>query len=308
MKIYLDLIMLLSFIFNSAILSLVYYLSRIKVHPWRFFLAVIVATLFVPLSLFFPHSFLHSVLGKGLYSFVIIGIAFRITNIHLFFKRLFMFYFVSFAFGGGILGIQYLFKNITAEKHASYLLYVQNYEGEQISLVLLFLGLPAILLFIKSRMDNQKLDDFQYRQLYEICIGWQGKRKFTKGFIDTGNHLVDPIFQRPVVICNTKFMEGYFPPIEWNFVKQAILKRDITLFPERLKDKFTLIPFQGVDGKTDFLIAFRPDNLTIQTNDQRIETDKVFIGIRSGEFSAEQQYDCLLHPHIIHFHSVQPSA
>src|SRR5690625_3348589 len=99
--------MFICFIFNGAILFVVTYIMKQKRSFVKLFFGTTLATLFVPVIVYFPHSFLNTIVGKILYSIVIILITVGFKPIYVLFKSLMTFYVVSFVAGGAILSVHY---------------------------------------------------------------------------------------------------------------------------------------------------------------------------------------------------------
>src|SRR5690625_868989 len=100
LTIYLDMIFLLNLFCNWMILLLTKLLVRTDTKWYRILLGSIFASLLVPLTLYFPHSIFTSVLGKLAYSILIVWCTFGVQSLHNMGRKLFVFYFVSFAIGG----------------------------------------------------------------------------------------------------------------------------------------------------------------------------------------------------------------
>lgn len=271
----------------------------------RLIFGTVIATLFVPLVLYFPHTLVNTFIGKGIYSIFIIISTFGFQNIAILFKRLMMFYFVSFVIGGGLFALHYLLEAPTRNNTDQLLFYVSNIYGDQISLVILFIGFPILIVFTKIRMNQQTIDNVNYRQLYDVRMEWNGFCYDTIGFVDTGNHLLDPLTKRPVIICDSVFIKKYFDNDDWQALKVAILALDPVLLPNHLQQQIQLVPYQGVGGSTNYLFAIRPDKLMISFDKQLIATNKVLVGIQLANLVEDQQYHCLLHPELIYLKEIQ---
>lgn len=308
MVLYLDIIMALNMIFTGLILLLVNYSLRMKLHLIRILFATLFATLYIPLYIYMPHSIIHTLIGKSIYSCFIIFIAFGFTHFRLFFKTLMMFYFISFTVGGGLLSIHYVLDNNLSEKWYSKLFYVSSVQGGQTSLVILFSFFPLLIYVIKRLMNHQIMQQFHHDHIVDVTLSWNNMTYYTKGFVDTGNYLVDPLFHRPVIICNTHVMKQFFTEKEWVNVKQAVETNDPTFIPTKYKHEFIYIPYQGVNGENNLLLAIKPTFVRISDNKKQFEAKKVWIAIRSGAFSDEHDYDCLLHPNVLYINSIQSES
>src|SRR5690625_97701 len=242
--VYLDIVVLISFYCNSMILLLTNRLIRAKTSWYRLLFGSFFATLLVPLTIFYPQSVFNTVLGKIGYSILIIMCTFGIGNVRHTMKRLFTFYFISIAMGGGLFGIHF-FLNDTLEKHSAL-----NSSFERVGLFIILLGFPLILFFIKTKMDSHIKEKINYDLLYPVAIEMNGHEGRTLGFIDSGNQLNDPITNKPVAICDEQFLQQFFSKREWTMLRTVLLKKNSMKIPNDFKHLISIVPYQGVSGQS----------------------------------------------------------
>src|SRR5699024_484918 len=112
--VYLDAIWLLNFLLDFMILLLVKALTRDNSSKIRICFGAFIASLIVPISVIYPLSFFTSVIGKLIYSIFIILGAFGFKNVFKILKLLTMFYFLTFAIGGGLLATHFFLADTVA--------------------------------------------------------------------------------------------------------------------------------------------------------------------------------------------------
>lgn len=312
MTIYLDAIWLLNFILDMMLLMLTQILSKDSTRTIRIAFGAFIASLLVPISLYFPNSFIITIYGKLFYSLLIIFCAFRYVNFYRMMKLLLMFYFVTFSVGGGLISLHFLLQNPMKISTNGLLTFNSGY-GDPISWLFIMIGFPVIWFFTKRSMDKHAVDKIRYDQLYAITIKLKDHSYSTTGYIDSGNQLVDPLTKKPVIICDEIFLKQWFSETEWEILKEVYETLDFEKIPEKWEKYIQIIPYQGVAGKSNFLLAIRPEYLMIFENDEQIITEKVLIGIQFASLTKDGTYHCLLHPQIITFGkrtwgSVIPSA
>src|SRR5690625_4786690 len=78
------------------LLMLTQILSKDNTGKLRIAFGAFIASLIVPITLYYPNTFMTTVIGKLLFSMVIILSAFRFTTIYQSIKQLLLFYFISF--------------------------------------------------------------------------------------------------------------------------------------------------------------------------------------------------------------------
>jgi stage II sporulation protein GA (sporulation sigma-E factor processing peptidase) len=180
-----------------------------------------------------------------------------------------VFYLISFAMGGIVIGSLYFFKTAGVAAGGAFYIgqitYIRVFSGMALAWVVLsvFAG------FLKERV-NKGRKEAQLR----VTLG--DNTVTMKGFIDTGNFLRDPISGRPVCVAAKQAMEG--------------------LIPEAAQ--FCFIPYRGVDKIEGFLTGIRPDSAVLLTKGGKPEAVNIILAVSKGELPVGQdgkRYDVLLH-------------
>lgn len=298
MTIYLDAVWTLNLFLDFMLLMLTQALARDSTKKRRLFFGAFVASMLVPLSLYFPGSFINSIIGKFLYSVLIIICSFGFISINRMIKFLLLFYFTTFAIGGGLIAIHFLFQNPIGLSVNGLLTFNSGY-GDPVSWIFIIIGFPLVWLFTKSRMDRHATEKVRYDQQYPVTIKLKDKRYSTTGYIDSGNQLIDPLTKKPVIICDEIFLKQWFSEEAWELLKTAHDSLNMDELPKEWESYIQIVPYQGVQGKSMFLFTIRPEELTIYYDEQIISTNKVLIGIQFAGLTKDQSYHCLLHPQII---------
>jgi stage II sporulation protein GA (sporulation sigma-E factor processing peptidase) len=296
--IYLDAVWMLNFLLDMMLLMLVQALAKDNTRKRRMLFGAFIASLLVPVSLYYPDSFLMTVPGKLFYSVIIILCGFRFKTIYRMFKLLALFYFSTFSVGGGLIAAHYLFESPFGLSDSGMLTFHSGY-GDPVSWLFIIIGFPLSWLFTKSRMDKHAVEKIRYDQLCPVTIQLKQQTFSTTGYIDSANQLMDPATKRPVIICDEVFLKQWFSEEDWQMLKKAHTELDMDSLPKEWEKKLHIVPYQGVEGRSNFLFAVRPEQLIIYYDNQRIVTNKVLIGIQFAELTKDQSYHCLLQPQII---------
>ncbi|MGN8645097.1 sigma-E processing peptidase SpoIIGA [Gracilibacillus sp. HCP3S3_G5_1] len=289
MVVYVEIIWLLNFMIDWMILLLTQSITKHITKWYRIVIASFFGSLIVPLSFIFPTFPIDSWILKIVHSFIIIWIAFGFQNVAIYLKLLCSFYFMTFSIGGGLFAIHFLF---STEDYLS----TQGIASDQIHGLFVVIGFPIIYFFTKIRMDKHKMEQFQHEFYYSVKIKWKDKQVETTGYLDSGNHLIDPFTQTPVIIVDQTVLENWLDEQEIMQLQmsfQNLMDEGIDHFSSTT---FRILPFQGVGGQHDFMIAFKPDVLHIHTKNIQLTNKKVLIGIQFGTLVADNSYHCLLHP------------
>lgn len=287
LTVYMDVVFLINLICNAMILLLTAKLIKQHLSLLRLVISSLIASMIIPFIVFFPTSFVNTIPVKLLYSICIILFTFGWKTKFQFFKSLSMFYFISFVMGGGLLAIQFI---STADLVST----------NQINIGFIAIGFPLVWFFTKNQMDNHVMDKIKYDQMYDVKIELNDKSFNTIGYIDSGNQLVDPLTNRPVIICDEVFLTQFFTGQDWNTIRSMITQSNQKDITEKLTTNLYIIPYQAVGVASNYLYALKPQNVSITYEDEVIETSQVFIGVQLANLSNEAAYHCLLHPKIIH--------
>jgi len=298
--IYLDAVWLLNVFLDMMLLMLTKSLAKIRVSSMRILCGAFIASLLVPISFFFPTSFFTTMIGKIIYSFIIILCTFGFDTVFRFMKLLFIFYFTTFSIGGGLIAIHFLLHHPITVSSNSILTFHSGY-GDPISWMFVLIGFPIIWFFTKIRMDEQVIDNFYHRQLYPVTLQIDQQSYSTTGYMDSGNQLVDPLTKKPVVICDELFLKQYFTDDNWQMLKNAQTTLDLSYLPAKWQKRIHIVPYQGVSGQREFLFAIKPDKLTVTLTyqAQKVMASHLLIGIQFAQLTKDRSYHCLLHPKII---------
>jgi stage II sporulation protein GA (sporulation sigma-E factor processing peptidase) len=214
-----------------------------------------------------------------------------------------LFYFTTFAIGGGLIAVHFLLQNPIGLSEGGLLTFNSGY-GDPISIIFILVGFPIIWLFTKRRMDKHAVEKIRYDEMCPVSIQINHTTYSTIGYIDSGNQLVDPISKHPVSICDEQFLKQWFSKDEWQGLEKAHRELNFNKIPAVWEKRIRLIPYQGVEGKSNFLLALKPDKLIVYYGQEKIVTRKVLIGIQFARLTKDEAYHCLLQPQIIKIASV----
>ncbi|MEX2104056.1 MAG: sigma-E processing peptidase SpoIIGA, partial [Bacilli bacterium] len=117
----------------------------------------------------------------------------------------------------------------------------------------------------------------------------------------TGNQLRDPITRAPVVIIESHLLKGIVPDAFLQSIHE--LKDDWNTVLNDLDDewgrRFRMIPFRSISKDSQFMMALKPDKIVIWQDGKTSESNKVLIGIDSGQLSSDGTYRAIVHPGLI---------
>lgn len=192
MKIYLDLVMIINFVFDFVLLSSVNYILRRNTKVLRLLFSSLIGSLTLFILFIKMNNFI-LLLYKFFVSVVMLFVAFGYKDIKYMMKNILYFYLVSMLMGGGIYFLNSQF-NYSSDgfKFTSKGLY--NSYG-----VMLILGMFLFFKYMKS-LKGLKTD---YSNYYKCKIYFDEENKLElNAFLDTGNKLEDPYSKRSIVLIH----------------------------------------------------------------------------------------------------------
>lgn len=200
MTIYLDIIFLVNFLFDFFLLLTV----NIALKRYSKISRIIFGALFGSISLislFIPLTSIFLSLLKIFLGIVMVLLTFGYKNIRYTFYNALYLYMTSIILGGFL----YYLKIKFSYKNDGFIFY---YEGLTFNYIFLLIIAPLILyVFLKSLKALKETKNYYYK--IEI-IFTNDFNLITTGFLDTGNKLVDPITNKPIILLNRKIIKGKY--------------------------------------------------------------------------------------------------
>lgn len=193
MKIYLDLVLILNFIFDFILLVSVSVLLKRNVSLNKIILSAFIGSLSI-LTLFLNINSIQLFLIKIFISIIMVLIAFNYRDLKYTLKNLFFLYTVSMVLGGVLyfLNIEFSYKQVGL---------VFYHNGLSINVIVLIILSPIILYFYIKQLKELKNN---YNNYYKVKIKMDKHIINCNGFLDTGNKLEDPYFHKPILIIDKR--------------------------------------------------------------------------------------------------------
>lgn len=179
-------------------------------------------------------------------------IAFGYKNLKYFLNNLGYFYMISVILGGFLyyLNLEFSYTHIG-------LVFIN--KGLNVNAVVLLIISPIILYIYNSQAKKMKST---YNLTYKVIISLKGGKKYTlNGFLDTGNKLVDPITNKPIILIEKGIIEA---------------------------DKYYYVPFNSLNNH-NLLKCIKPEYIEINNKKYK----NYLIGISDKKFSLEG-IECVL--------------
>lgn len=201
MTIYIDLIFLINFILDLLLLLTVNIALKRYMHMKRLLLGALFGSISL-LSLFIPINNVVLFMFKIIMGIIMCLIAFGYKNLKYTFYNIIYLYMTSIILGGFL----YYLKVEFSYNHNGFIFY---YEGLAVNYIFLLLIAPLILyVFSKSTKALKEIKNYYYK----VKIIFNNDYEYTlTGFLDTGNKLIDPITNKPIILINKKKIKGKVP-------------------------------------------------------------------------------------------------
>lgn len=302
MVVYIDLMFAANLAIDFALLWLTAWMVKRKPKIWRLLLAALAGALYV-VMMFVPQlSFLYTFLVKIGLSLVMLWIAFGFHSLQMFARAFGAFYVINFAAAGCILGVHYLLQStgelwegmlFTASGGLAYRLTI----GFGFVLLILPLGFILFRFVHASRISRQKLDSY----IGEVAVEIGDATIVCPGLLDTGNRLSDPLTRAPVMVMEAALWEDRLPA-SWRGrlgkegADRLLLDEDGQTFP--WQDRLRIVPYRGVNRSSSFMLALKPDRVTVRLGGEDTVSEKVLIGLDGGTLSPDGAYRAIIHPEL----------
>ncbi len=192
---------------------------------------------------------------KILLGILLANMAFKFSSFRSFIKVFLVFLFSTFLYGGVVAFIQQSFGEIAT-------LIILGV------VILTYFILKYLIKFLNKRKAVQNL-------CYDVELEVEGKRVRCKGFLDTGNLLIDPLTNRPVSIIDLNLFSKIFG--QEKTIELLTKKVDVS--------KFTFGHFIHLDtvGKGDKVLTFEIDRMSVSGKEV---VDKPMLALTYKNFSS----------------------
>ena len=165
-----------------------------------------------------------------------------------------------------------------------------------IALVIITLIASFIIWFLRLYKLHRPL-------IYDVELVLKDKHLQTKGLMDTGNCLYDPITKKPVMVMENTLMDELITSDikgELDLAKRY-LDGEIDDMPWDYNDRvfrFSFIPYRSLE-KTGMLLGIKLDKVTVFTGKESICNEKVTVAICDNRLTARDDYHVILHKELL---------
>ncbi|WP_338066307.1 sigma-E processing peptidase SpoIIGA [Paenibacillus montanisoli] len=302
--VYLDVLFMVNLLIDGSNLLLTAWVRSIRAKWWRVLLAAATGSLYAVLIVFPPLSFMFTIVVKIALSIVMLLIAFGFGSLQYFVRHVGAFYGVNFAAAGAVLGAHYLFMNSSGKVWQS----VATVNGTfyfllKPSALFVFSLLGVGYYIYRSVMLQRKERDLVTNHLAEVNVRIEEKEHVCIGLIDTGNQLYEPLTRTPVMVMEAAVWQDVLPASWIAKIREAQVDKLLASMTDEepfiWRDRLRLVPYRGVNRGAQFMLALKPDLVTIRREGEVYESKKVLIGLDAGKLAQDGTYQAIIHPSLL---------
>jgi stage II sporulation protein GA (sporulation sigma-E factor processing peptidase) len=303
LEVYPDIVFILNFFIDFILLLLLKRVNRKNSKMIRMIGAAALGALIAAIVSIFPwmNVVIRFVLMNVVASILILLSAFgRMKKADLL-KQMIALYLIT-CFAGGLINSIYYYTNLR--------LYLMNFGNaltfssmswEFVIGVMVFL-VPATR-FLLWMLRWYKSND---RETYEIELFFDNRSIHTKGLMDTGNCLYDPVFKKPVMVMENALLRDLLPEEFLNDMENANKYVNGNALTENLWDtgseyanRIRFIPYQSIGKAKGMMIGLMLDKILIHTGKETICNEKVTAAICDNHLSTKDDYHVILHKELL---------
>lgn len=164
--------------------------------------------------------------------------------------------------------------------------------------IIMLAAIPAVILILWVFRWYQS----GIRETFDIELFYQSKSVHTKGFMDTGNCLYDPVFKKPVIIIENSLLENLLTPEyrkEYEHVKSCMEHNAASLdtndYHTGMSLQLRIIPYQSIGKPQGIMFGLVLDKLLIHRGKEVLCNEKVTAAICDNHLSTKDEYHVILH-------------
>ncbi|MGG6432141.1 sigma-E processing peptidase SpoIIGA [Anoxybacillus sp. D401a] len=289
--IYADVVWLLNFCFDAMLLWLAAIMLKRRVRLWRLMLSALFGSLLV-LLVFTPFAYMTShFVTKLVISFLIVWICFGFHRFRFFIENVLAFYFATFMLGGGMVAFHFLLESEMTPYSSGWLTH-----STSISWLFVIIMFPILWLLSKVQMGTIREKKLRFEHVIHVRVTCVGQTVSLKGLVDSGNQLRDPLTNTPVMIVELQSFAHLFPQAVLQMIQKRTYTDDI---PSEWVSRIRFVPYRAVGVEQQLLVAIKPDEVQWSDGKQWTSVKKVLIGFYPSSLSADGEYNCIVHPHIV---------
>lgn len=279
MEYYLEYIFAENFFIDFILLYMTGNLIKRKIIYKRIAVSSFIGAVYVIMVALINREFLKFFIVKFSVSILMIIIAYDAKGIITYIRIILCFYIVSFIMAGIVTSLAY-------------------FAFDRVSISIIVVSMFFVFLFIKFLFYEIKTRKEKNNYMREVVIRLGDKIKILKAYIDTGNELMEPLLQKPVIIVNINSIKEIIGEDFTEKVLEFYNFKNISydkIFQEEYCDfRIRVIKYNTISTRDERMLCIIPDEIIIVSEDKNILKVDAVIGINPQKISQNDDYEALL--------------
>lgn len=299
MTLYLDVIWLLNWLFDSLLLYWTAIILKRRVALWRICAGGLIGSLIIVLAFTPYYAMADRFYMKIAFSFFMVLATFGFIRFNLYLKSVATLYFVTFLSGGILLGLHYLFEFQIVSKNPGQFAGINRF-GDPVSWIFVMVGFPLAWQFSKRTLEGMEMTKLKHEQLVSVTVKISEFEASFQGLVDSGNQLYDPITRSPVMIISLSGDEVGIPAD-----MMELFKRPENLLLQEEQPDYTwtgrmrVIPYKVVGHEHQLLTAIKPDFIQISQGGKVYQVKQGLVSFTFQQLSSDNSYQSIVHPKML---------
>lgn len=295
--VYIDVVWLVNFVMDAAILWTTCWIMKRRVRPMRLLLAALIGSGYALLMFFPPLSLFTTWAGKGLVSLWMVGIGIPWRSWLDLGRTVAMFYFITFVFAGAAIAVHFAVPGVSvasgmevAGRHIAFMTSVRSLG--------LILGVVLAIALLRFSVQRVRRMHLRSHQLHGVRARIDGREVKFIGLDDSGNQLRDPVSRRPICLLDLSILTQVLPSDLSAALGggQDMLTALSSIQESRWMRRISIVPYRGAGGTQQLTFAVRPDLVEVEVDGVWGQAaTAVLLAAHPGKLSLDNQFQAILH-------------
>lgn len=303
LEVYPDIIFILNFLLDFLLLYLLKKVNRKDTSIPKLIGAAACGAVFAVIIGIFPwlNIIIRFLMINVFASILMILIAFGKLQRLDFIKQVIGLYLITY-FVGGFINSVYYYTDLRANilRISNYLIF-SSISAKFIFIIMVFL-IPIVLIMVRILRFHLGKE----KTLFDVELVLNHRSIHTKGLLDTGNCLYDPVFRRPVMVMDNTLTRELLSMEFLNDLEKAKKymvssgadNGEWDIDREHLV-RLRMIPYQSIGRSQGMMMGLMLDKVLINTGKETICNEKVTAALCDNQLSPKEEYHVILHKELI---------
>lgn len=282
MVVYWDILLFINLVINGLILFLTSVASGSRVSWLRICFGAMLGAVYVMTGELAP--LLQEPFAKAALSLLLILAVFGYHSWRTLLFTSAVFYLISFAIGGAVLGWLGFWQDASSQSRFVSL-------GEVSGGVLI--GAAAIFFCLRRTMERAS----RLPQMVRVKVICAKRCDTFYGLVDTGNTLASPLRRTPVIVAERSSVPALVGKAHTYFSgrEESEWVRDFALCPDELwQSRVTALPYRTIGEKGKMLLGLRVDGVVIEAKGMRYRSEDCIVAVTDKKLSANGAYTAIV--------------